>query len=472
MAQQQLSPRKYIQTRARTLPVYKCLVNADWRESDLASITVMRRHVNGNVTAGSYLVDLLCLGVKDTFFWFNEPESAITDRMPPGMMMEIDYNLAHNIIWAGHDFAADYDIEPTKDFALTQMILEEDNDDIPLMEIHTGDESGQPRLVANFPGQYSRELSILARSAGEGNYSFVSAGADLRGMMGGSSDDDEDDPDFALRLADLPENSIGIQVASRLNTEDLLDQDAIQQRSVSEQMTLLVERLLRSLANIDETLFAEMQSGGLTEEDYEMLADGLTLMPGSVAMEINPEDPEQNRSEWMAEIAEEELAGEALIGQVREIIGRYRDKPLVLMLIADFLIPTRRVHELPEFIEILDELGKDYLLARILLARLAADDPEHFSRYDLPEAKDQPLRKLFPESDGFDPFEFHHYLMLRLQLNINSGDLRSAIGAYSGLGELDDWSYSMMGVQMAFGKMLEDAFTDRVDENGELREKE
>src|SRR5438067_1724693 len=114
MKQQQLSPEKYIQTRARSLPIYKCLVNSEWVDSKMASVIVMRKHTNGNVTVGFYLVDLYCLGIKDTFYFFNEPEEYVTERLNamPDFFEEIDYNLAHNIIYAGHDFAAEFDIEP------------------------------------------------------------------------------------------------------------------------------------------------------------------------------------------------------------------------------------------------------------------------------------------------------------------------------------------------------------------------
>ncbi|MFH1936924.1 MAG: hypothetical protein ABIK52_05120, partial [Bacteroidota bacterium] len=67
-----LSPEKYIRTRARTLPVGSCYINDNWRESGYATILVTRIHINGNVTHGAYMVDLYCLGVKDSFWKFNE----------------------------------------------------------------------------------------------------------------------------------------------------------------------------------------------------------------------------------------------------------------------------------------------------------------------------------------------------------------------------------------------------------------
>src|SRR5688500_818301 len=128
---QQLSPKKYIETKARSLPLYKCLVNKDWEESKMADVIVMRRHNNGHITAGIYLVDLLCLGIKDTFYFFNEPEQELEDRYGQNfyeVFVEIDYSLAHNIIYAGHDFAMEYDIPPHREFAITKFILEDDTD--------------------------------------------------------------------------------------------------------------------------------------------------------------------------------------------------------------------------------------------------------------------------------------------------------------------------------------------------------
>ncbi|MDQ3291320.1 MAG: hypothetical protein M3Q05_08530, partial [Bacteroidota bacterium] len=60
-----LNDKAYLSSgRARSLPIYKCLVNEGWAESALAQVIVLRKHVNGHLTAGIYLVDLLCTGVK------------------------------------------------------------------------------------------------------------------------------------------------------------------------------------------------------------------------------------------------------------------------------------------------------------------------------------------------------------------------------------------------------------------------
>src|SRR6185312_13732776 len=130
-----MSDNAYIQSgKARKLPIHRCLVSKDWREAGLAQVIVSRRHVTGNITGGFYLVDLLCTGVKDSFFFFNQSPDMLSELQEDfaeeqGVVMETcNYVLAHNIIYSALDFAGSYGIEPIQDFATTKMILETDED--------------------------------------------------------------------------------------------------------------------------------------------------------------------------------------------------------------------------------------------------------------------------------------------------------------------------------------------------------
>jgi hypothetical protein len=155
--QQPLSPKKYIVTRARSLPVYKCMVNSNWKASGMASIIVMRKHSNGHITAGFFLTDLLAKGVKDTHFVFNEPEREIYDRLPESQEIgEIKYELAHNIIYGGVAFAEEHGMQPHKDFDITQYILAEDTDAIELIDIDFGVD-GKPVFFSNGEGDNDGE---------------------------------------------------------------------------------------------------------------------------------------------------------------------------------------------------------------------------------------------------------------------------------------------------------------------------
>ena len=151
-----------IRTRARNLPIHQCYINKDWEKSQMANIIITRKHTNGNITMGNYLVDLRLLGVKDCMYRFNESPLRLDEMLKRDseMLEECDYALVHNIIYAGFEFAEDYGFAPHKNFKTAQYILEEDVDDIPMMEIPLGDE-GIPVLEVRYGETGQREMAIL-----------------------------------------------------------------------------------------------------------------------------------------------------------------------------------------------------------------------------------------------------------------------------------------------------------------------
>ncbi len=179
-----LSPENYIRQRARNLPIFKCFVNDGWDEQGLAHVTISRKHVNGNITYCSYLVDLKCLGIKDTLYQFNVPEyefDEYKDKLDDNLgMIESEYNLGHNIIHAGWEYAEEIGFEPHKDFlSITQYMLEEDSDKIPLIDIHCGGENGKPLFVQGpleDDTMAGMIMNRLEKTLGAGNYDYVLGG--------------------------------------------------------------------------------------------------------------------------------------------------------------------------------------------------------------------------------------------------------------------------------------------------------
>jgi hypothetical protein len=175
-----LNPEKYIRQRARSLPIYECRINSNWKKNGLANITVARKHTNGNITLGMYLTDLKCLGVKDAVYYFNVNETRYMEILGNNEKAfgtePVEYILAHNIVFAGIEFAGDYGFIPHKDFtSVAQYILEEDTDDIELVDIECG-EDGKPVYVRGPPDSEKRANQIIAqleRKAGPGNYDVI-----------------------------------------------------------------------------------------------------------------------------------------------------------------------------------------------------------------------------------------------------------------------------------------------------------
>jgi len=124
----------------------------DWEESQMCSIFITRKHVTGNVTLCIYLVDLGCLGVKDTDYKFNilysDVEQMIKDAEEFLSIIEVPYELVHNIIYAGIEFADKYGFKPHKDFrTITSHFLEDDTEAIPLIDIECGGKDGKPIFI-------------------------------------------------------------------------------------------------------------------------------------------------------------------------------------------------------------------------------------------------------------------------------------------------------------------------------------
>jgi hypothetical protein len=141
-----LSPKKYVQRKARTLKLGKCYINSNWKEGGMAHVVVTRRHTDGHYTYGVFLVDTWVLGTKDCFCNIHHSKlsfEGVLGEMKEGLdeggeVKEISYVLAHNIIYGANAFAEEYGIAPHPDFESSQYILHEDTEDIPLIELEFG----------------------------------------------------------------------------------------------------------------------------------------------------------------------------------------------------------------------------------------------------------------------------------------------------------------------------------------------
>ncbi len=201
--QMPLSPENYILNRARNLPIYECLITENWQEAGMANILIARKHTNGHITCGLYLIDILCLGIKDTFYQFNISESEYDqikeEFNDKGSAITCDYVLAHNIIYGAVEFADDYGFSAHKDFIkVTQYILEEDNEKVELMDIEFG-RNGKPCVVAEVGKEALNVVSQLEKTAGPGNYEIIyvdEEGAEIDEIK----DDDLSDENFGEQL--------------------------------------------------------------------------------------------------------------------------------------------------------------------------------------------------------------------------------------------------------------------------------
>ena len=142
----QLSPYEYIKTKARTFPISKCYINSDWIDMATANIVIARQKPSGNFILGVYCLEFLGKGLVIARAFTNMTQANIDEfleKMAPkklevNMVVEIDYALAHNIIYGGIAFAKKNGFKINKDFEISKYILEEDDGKIEYIEIEFG----------------------------------------------------------------------------------------------------------------------------------------------------------------------------------------------------------------------------------------------------------------------------------------------------------------------------------------------
>ena len=160
----------YIKNRVRNLPTGKCYLNEDWEKGGEAIAIVTRCHPKGTLTAGVFLLDTFCLGLKDSTFSFNmaphELDNFINDSFHGVTMKETDYMTVHNLIYGAIEFAEEAGISPDKSFKITRYILSPDTEDIPLMQFDFG-KDGKHLLIANSRVELDYYLPKLKKHLGE-----------------------------------------------------------------------------------------------------------------------------------------------------------------------------------------------------------------------------------------------------------------------------------------------------------------
>ena len=440
---QMLSPENYIRTKGRTLPLYECWVNTDWEDVQQASCIVSRKHTNGNITYCFYLVDLLCLGLKFTHFVFNESLSQYRDflaQTEEDISLEpVDYVLVHNIIYAGIEYAEEYEFKPCRNFtSITQYFLEEDADDIELMEIECGDERGQPVYLYSSSTtsiqEKNRIIAQLERTAGPNNYSLADDD-DINENDDFEDDFDEEDADIYFQNTLEENREIFIDLYFGLKDSDNSN-DLIQ------------------LTHVTNALFFEIANEELVSQYYEELFDRLSINVES--KEILKEFPGIR-----AEVQIYDELNELFItvfGNIHRNLKKAHDG-------FDMLRRDAGDHPAVAFLELLilqKEGSNKYLETLQKYIRVFPDYPmitllwliDVYSSENVPEeiaAKTFNLDTLFPGRDSLHILEMFYYLMFISNVVVYEQNADQMEAFYQVLDEFD--------LPFEISKIVEEAFS-------------
>ena len=164
--------------RARAFPFYECWISDNWQKDDLGlvEILVSRQQPDGDICFGTYLVDKYLLGVKNTFGnagfsrvrFQNEVVNKIFRKLKP---QKCPVELAHQMVYASLEYAAQFGFQPEKDFAVTQYILAPRGELEEPYQLTFG-KDGKPFFVAGPYDNASRILRQLEKTAGPGNFHY------------------------------------------------------------------------------------------------------------------------------------------------------------------------------------------------------------------------------------------------------------------------------------------------------------
>ncbi|WP_205510014.1 hypothetical protein [Longitalea arenae] len=421
---QTLSPRKYVQAKARSMPVSKCMVNKDWEESQIANVSVMRKHPNGNVTIGLYRVDLLCLGIKDTVFFFNTSEEEFFEEYSQHLadFKEIEYALAHNIIYAGHDFALEFNIHPHHNFEVTRFILEEDDHGVPVIDVPVGTD-GLPHLIVEKAGQFADILAKLKQYAGEGNYYYTVEDANAVPRLR------EEASVTNLPINHIPAGELSLGNVQSIRSDDMLNTEKVQQRSVLEQITIHAELLTRLLPpEINTCTVAEEQ---MWHEMWDEIGHGAEE-PNNVLEEHFAEHLEVvNQADELAELLDRN--NEQLMHEFEQkmiaLTNRYAHNPLALQTAYEqgILLDLHNLCEVAKRHAL--KMYKYYPVLHFSLALGALIQHEPDARFEHIYAYTD-IREAVPGYEQYHASEVINFWLTRLWISLEQKDIKRSVQYY------------------------------------------
>ncbi|MDI6793048.1 MAG: hypothetical protein QME81_09305 [bacterium] len=170
--------RNYIKN-ARKYPVYECLINSDWQretEHGLVRILLSREQPNGNIVFATYLVDIYCLGLKNTFynadFTLSRYKTELKSQFFPDCTpIDCHPQLANKIILGAIEYARKLGFKPNKDFQAAKYLLEETSEAMEEFDVTFG-KDGKPFYIAGPHDNQQKIIRTLMERLGPGNFHY------------------------------------------------------------------------------------------------------------------------------------------------------------------------------------------------------------------------------------------------------------------------------------------------------------
>ena len=162
---------------AKKYPVYECLINPFWKEEGLAQILLSRQLQDGAFIFGVYLVDIFCLGLKNTFCNANFSSSRYEELkariFQDRKSVVCPVPLAHRIIYGAIGYASKLGFKPNRDFERSRHVLGEEKTGLGEgTDVQFG-KDGKPLFIAGPDDNVESIIKNLEVKLGAGNFNFL-----------------------------------------------------------------------------------------------------------------------------------------------------------------------------------------------------------------------------------------------------------------------------------------------------------
>ena len=173
------NPRKLLRM-ARQFPIEGAWAQRNWQTHGHARILFARSQPNDDIILGQYIVDYFCAGIKDASYTANMPRQAFFDEYipffyPDDKPLDIEADLACEIIWGAVEYAERIGFNPPRSFQDASRVLEPADS----FSRNGGVEFGYQGEPLYFPFPNDNQAAIIRKLidvVGVGNFYYMPPG--------------------------------------------------------------------------------------------------------------------------------------------------------------------------------------------------------------------------------------------------------------------------------------------------------
>lgn len=268
-------------------PIHECLVSKDLEEDGIGNVLFSRKMLNGQIALGSFLIDIHCLGVKDSFFRvISEHEYKHFISNSPSIMENIHPSCARKLIEGAVEFANKYGIAPDKEYKTVKFIFGDFDSNVCPSSYEYG-KNGEPFFI---PGPYddAKRINEIFKKIGRDKLTVLS------GVSEGLSFEDLDgfEPEYEHVSFKITEDALPDEELDKMTTAERDELEKIYAQLIlgSSNAIPRLQELIKKYPKVPSLynyLFISYSHSNNTEKHIETLKKCMELFPDYLFAKIN-----------------------------------------------------------------------------------------------------------------------------------------------------------------------------------------